>query len=63
MHYLISSEPIRNTEWHKFKFKFRVLADIYGIELEAYYTDEIQYNGNILLDGMSDIELISCLQE
>lgn len=63
MHYLISSEPIRNTEWHKFKFKFRVPADIYGIELEAYYTDEIQYNGNILLDGMSDIELISCLQE
>lgn len=62
MHFLISSEPISNTEWHKFKFKFRVPEDIYGIELEAYYKDDSQYNGNILLDGMSDIELISCLQ-
>lgn len=59
-YFMVSTGPITNTEWQKFILKFSVLEDIHWIELEAFYSGESRYNGNLLLDGMSDIEMITC---
>lgn len=61
-YFLVSTGPITNTEWQKFTLKFSAPEDIHWIELEAFYSSESRYNGNLLLDGMSDIECISCTE-
>lgn len=61
-YFMVGTGPITNTEWQKFTLKFSTPEDIHWIELEAYYTDSSRYNGNLLLDGMSDIECIACTE-
>lgn len=61
-YFMVGTGPITNTEWQKFTLKFSAPEDIHRIELEAYYTDSSRYNGNLLLDGMSDIECIACTE-
>jgi len=61
-HFIVSTEPIITTDWQKYTFKFSVPEDIQWIELEAYYSGQSRYNGNLLLDGMSDIETIYCAE-
>jgi hypothetical protein len=59
---LYTTEPIENTDWVKYDFQFKTVADLNYILLEAFYSknNEWAYNGNVLLDNASDIIEIDC---
>lgn len=57
---LYESEVISNVEWRELVIKFKPNKKIDYLTLEAYYGREISgaYNGNILIDYISDIYLV-----
>ena len=59
---LAESEPIGNTYWEKYTFKFEPTADISHIIMQAYYKTPslFPYNGNLLVDNSSVISMIGC---
>ncbi|NJK83345.1 MAG: hypothetical protein HC912_05520 [Saprospiraceae bacterium] len=59
------TKEIINTRWLKREFKFEPKVDIYYITLEAFYKTPVlfPYNGNVLLDNASSIQLIPCDEE
>lgn len=59
---IAESEPIGNTYWEKYTFKFEPNRDISHIILQAYYKTPalFPYNGNVLVDNASVITMIGC---
>lgn len=59
------SPPVTNLEWLKFNFKFEPVRSHRFIILEAFYETPVlvPYNGHILVDGCSAIEVIPCEEE
>ncbi len=59
---LAESVPVNNTSWQINTFEFRPDSDIHSLTLSAYYKTPtfVPYNGNILVDGSSDIIRIPC---
>lgn len=56
------SDPVNNTSWQINTFEFKPKSNIRSITFEAYYKTPtfLPYNGNILVDGASDIVRIPC---
>lgn len=54
---LYESPPIDHKEWQKYEILLKPIRDCNSITFSAYYVQntEIAYNGNILLDNISDI--------
>ena len=61
----IVSDEITHTNWVKYSFKLKPKTRITHITFEAFYTTPIlfPYNGNILIDKISDIVEIDCDKE
>ncbi|MBX2816666.1 MAG: OmpA family protein [Saprospiraceae bacterium] len=59
---LASSEPVENTYWEKYSFRFEPERDISHLVFEAFYNTPtlFPYNGNLLLDHASTIQLTAC---
>lgn len=59
---LAVSEPVANTYWEKYEFRFEPEIDVTHIVLEAYYNTPtlFAYNGNLLMDHSSTITLTAC---
>lgn len=55
---LFESEPIDNLDWEKLSITFTPTMDHERIMFEAFYDKMVEgeYNGNVLLDGISDIK-------
>jgi hypothetical protein len=60
---LAKTGEIHHFEWKNYEFNISTVYEIDYITLEAYYynqkTDQA-YNGNILIDNLSDLEEIDC---
>lgn len=59
---LAETKEIISHRWLEYKFKFEPIANYTHITLEAYYRTPVlfPYNGNILLDNLSEIKPIPC---
>ncbi|MBP7185009.1 MAG: OmpA family protein [Saprospiraceae bacterium] len=60
---LFETAPITNNNWLDYNMKLRPKSNNYTyIMLEAFYKTPVlfPYNGNVLVDNASDIELIDC---
>ena len=58
---LIMSEPVLNRAWLPQTFVFKPKKKIKYLRFEAYYTEGANfYNGNLLLDNLSEISPCSC---
>lgn len=59
---LAESTPIHSVSWQIYQFKLEPKSIIRSITFEAFYKTPVflPYNGNILLDGVSDIIEIPC---
>jgi hypothetical protein len=58
---LVTSNPIQNRAWFPYSFVFKPKKKIKSIRIEAFYTEgSAFYNGNLLLDNLSDITPCSC---
>lgn len=59
---LAESSPVSNFSWQIFSFEFRPKSNIRYITLEAFYKTPLlfPYNGNLLIDGASEIVQIAC---
>ncbi len=59
---LDESVAVKNTTWQSYNFEFRPNRNLRYITFEAYYKTPvlIPYNGNLLIDNMSDIIQIAC---
>lgn len=60
---LAASSPVGNTEWEKFTFRIQPEEDVEWLMLEASFTGNEDYNGNLLLDGASPLVPIDCTTE
>lgn len=60
---LATSPSIDHLDWYAYQVNFRPKNPIEWIALEAYYAGNEPYNGNILLDGMSNVYMMSCTEE
>ena len=58
------TKEIINTRWLKREFKFEPKGDYYYIIFEAFYKTPVlfPYNGNILLDNASSLQVIPCTE-
>lgn len=59
---LAESDPVTNTSWQINAFEFKPKNTVRSLTFEAYYKTPIliPYNGNILVDGASEIIRIPC---
>ncbi len=59
---LAESNPVNNTSWQINTFEFRPKSNIRSITFEAYYKTPtfMPYNGNLLVDGASEIIRVPC---
>ncbi len=59
---LAETEPIKNFIWKKYKMKFEPTEDHRFIVIEAFYKVPSlkPYNGNVLVDNLSDIVPVPC---
>ena len=59
------TQPIVNTDWRQFTFKFKPTQSYYYFMIEAFYKTPtlFPYNGNVLLDYASTINVIDCPDE
>lgn len=57
---LIETPSIHNTKWKQYTLRFTAPANIKYIYFETYYRGEKAEAGNIMMDKLSDIHLISC---
>jgi outer membrane protein OmpA-like peptidoglycan-associated protein len=59
---LAESAPVNNTSWQINTFEFRPKNNIRSVTFSAYYKTPtlVPYNGNLLIDGASDIVRIAC---
>ena len=56
---------IRHTKWKKYSFKFEPNSRMNFLLIEAFYKTPtlLPYNGNVLVDHLSNIELVPCDEE
>lgn len=57
---ITTSIPISNSNWQIYKFTFAPQQNWKFIKLEAFYAGKKAYNGNLLIDNMSDITPCPC---
>jgi hypothetical protein len=57
---LALTHPIHNTKWIKYSFTFAPQQNWHCIKFEAYFGDKKAYNGNLLIDNLSDITPCPC---
>lgn len=59
---LAESELITHTEWKNYSFDFEINSNLYYITFEAFYKTPVlyPYNGNLLLDNISNITRVAC---
>lgn len=59
---LAESAPVNNTSWQINTFEFKPSNDIRSLTFSVYYKTPVvfPYNGNLLVDGSSDIIRIQC---
>ncbi len=59
---LAESEAVKNTDWERYRLEFRPHKSVRHLTLSVYYKTPIldPYNGNILLDNISEIVQIPC---
>ncbi len=59
---LAESDPVSNDSWQINTFEFRPKSNVKSITFQAFYKTPVlfPYNGNILVDGGSDIIRIAC---
>jgi hypothetical protein len=62
---LAQTDAVSNTNWQLYALEFNPKLKIRFITLEAYYktSEQLPYNGHILVDGCSDIIKIPCRNE
>ena len=57
----VTSQPIVNRAWMSYSFVFQPKKKTKFLRFEAFYTEGASfYNGNLLIDNISDITLCSC---
>lgn len=58
---LYVSPPIDNQEWRSYEVTIQPISDIRFVSLQAYYVDDSEpYNGNLLIDNISNFEIVTC---
>lgn len=59
---LAETKPIISHRWLEYTFKLEPIANYTHITLEAFYNTPVlfPYNGNVLVDNLSEIKPISC---
>jgi hypothetical protein len=57
---LAVSPPANSNRWQKFTFFFKPDVDVTRIHFSAYFVVDKYYNGNILLDSLSQIIPVNC---
>jgi hypothetical protein len=57
---LAVSPSVNSNIWHKFIFQFRPNMDVDRIHFSAYFVIDKFYNGNILIDHISQIVPVNC---
>jgi outer membrane protein OmpA-like peptidoglycan-associated protein len=59
---LAESTPVSNDSWQIYNFEFRPKGNVRSFTFEAYYKTPnlVPYNGNLLVDGASNIIRIAC---
>ncbi|GLR17013.1 OmpA family protein [Portibacter lacus] len=62
---LAESQLISHTDWRNYEFEFEASDNIYYLTLEAFYKTPVllPYNGNLLIDNISEIKRIPCPNE
>lgn len=60
---LYSSPAINHADWRTYTIKIQASADVQSINFEAFYNDDFPYNGHLLLDHLSSIKQIACIDE
>jgi hypothetical protein len=59
---LATSKPISNSNWQEYKFIIAPQQNWKFFKLEAFYTGNKPYNGNLLIDNISDITPCPCAE-
>ena len=59
---LTLTNPIQNTKWLKYTFIFAPQQNWQFVKLEAYFAVNKAYNGNLLIDNVSDITPCPCVK-
>lgn len=56
------SDPVKHEDWRRYTFEFEPNLTVRSITLEAFYKTPVldPYNGNLLLDNLSAIEVVPC---
>ncbi len=57
---LIETPPIHNTKWKRYLLQFTPYSDVKYLYFEVYYGGEKQTLGNLMMDNLSFIDMISC---
>jgi hypothetical protein len=57
---LYTTPPITTEKWTKYQFQFQLKKDITHVFFEAYYSTNAIENGNLMMDNLSEIEIIPC---
>ena len=59
---LVATQPINHSSWKKYDFKLTPKKQWKFIKFEAYYEGVKTYNGNLLMDNLSEIQLSPSLK-
>lgn len=59
---IATSTPISNSNWQIYTFKIAPKKNWKFFKLEAFYTGDKPYNGNLLIDKISDITPCPCAE-
>jgi len=59
---LIETKSIEHLQWESYTFLLEPEEDVSSITFEVYYTNEgvFPYNGNMMLDNLSNIAMLTC---
>jgi hypothetical protein len=61
---LYESPPVANLKWQPYKVNIQPKQDMAFITLQAYYVDRSKpYNGNILIDNITEFTVTNCEEE
>ena len=63
--FLTESTEVKNKEWEPYEFEFRPKKDLNYLILEVFYKTPVKspYNGHILVDNASPIQMVECSEE
>lgn len=60
---LYSTEVVNHADWRAYTIQIHPSQDVQSINFEAFYNDDIPYNGHLLMDHLSPIRKIECKNE